>query len=332
MKFQNLEAFENHLEDPFPNDQSSYYVVLSPSSYEQKWIANKVTSRFKNADVITLNECSVETCINELATTSLFAEQKVVIFEGIEKVKKGGLDPLILVLKNLAPSTYLVMTGSSAQVHSNFLKEMMKEVVVLDLSAEKPWDRKTRLERSVLHYFKSSFKTIDQNALSFLLSSNGLDLSQLLQESEKLICYAYPSDRITMQDVQMISCIGEGQTGWQDSEEIVWGKTGFVSLQDSSEFFVLLGQLRYYFQIGLQVALLVENPLLDIPSSLAKLRPNSFEKYKRLAQVYTSHYFRDGLLNLYQMEITSKSSSISQTILWDVLLAKLIQMKQFAKL
>lgn len=331
MKFQNLEAFEKHLEGAFPDHPSSCYLALASSLYEQKWIASKVTSRFKGADVVTLNEDSVETLIAELATTSLLASQKVIVFEGIEKIKKGGLDPLILILKNLAPSTYLIMTGSSAKSHSNFLKEMMTEVVLLDLSAEKPWDRKTRLERSVLQYFKTHLKTIDRDALSLLLSPNELDLSHLLQEAEKLICYAHPSDRITIQDVQVISNIGEDQKGWQYTEEIVWGNAGPVSVQDSSEFFALLGQLRYHLQIGLQVALIVENPLLDVPSSVAKLRPKSLDKYKGLARVYTSHYFREGLTKLCQMEITSKSSSISPKILWDGLLAKLTQMKQLAK-
>ncbi|MCK4934814.1 MAG: hypothetical protein KAR79_04425, partial [Simkaniaceae bacterium] len=305
-----------------------FYAVINPSLFEQKWIANKILKTLPKSDVIrfTSESETVTALADELAVESLISVQKVVIFEGIEKVKKGGFEPLTKALLHSSKNSYLILTGTSAKLHSEILKDM----VILDLSLEKPWERKTRIEKSVIAYFAKEQKKIERDALTLILSKDDLELSSALQEAEKLICYAFPNDSITAEDVKAIGVHGTLQKGWQYSEDIVWAASALISKVDSKEIFPLIGQVRYHLQNGLQIARSIEYPSISLGSSLSKLRLQSLEKYKRLASVYTSEYFRQGLALLTELETRAKSSSIPIDLLWDTFTLTLMHYKKQA--
>jgi len=90
------------------------------------------------------------------------------------------------------------------------------------MSGEKPWDRKARLERSLVLQAIGQGKALNSDAASYLLEHVGLDLAALEQEMLKLFCFVGERKQISLDDVCKICAAEKDINTWQLAEAIVW--------------------------------------------------------------------------------------------------------------
>lgn len=331
MKFQQVEAFKKHIEEALPHHRPMVYALLIEDSYERKWVINSIISCMNKGDLdwavstYYTHDCDYSTFIEELLTPNLFSKERIIVYEGIEKLKKEELDDFLSDIKTLSSDTLLILSGSSLKSASDFYKNLKKEVVMLDLTLEKPWERKDRLIRWGLEYIHQKGKTIEREAASLLFETKQPDLALFIQEIEKLITYVGERKKIEKRDVAALSTKELSPLGWQVAERVIWGETS-PSFQDAdgAEFHLLLGQMRYQLQLGLSLATAIElDQEEEFKNAYPNLKPKTIEKNRRLAKILTAAYFIQGLHDLFDLETKFRMGGSEPSLLLDLFTAKL---------
>src|SRR6185503_18539336 len=96
LKYQNLSAFEKHLQQAAKVQLSRVFLVVSACPYERKKIIEKViaTIRTQQSNIhVSVKEAvqgSLQEQINELNTNSLLSGKRVLYLDSIDKLKKNG--------------------------------------------------------------------------------------------------------------------------------------------------------------------------------------------------------------------------------------------------
>lgn len=251
-----------------------------------------------------------------LETKGLFGPS-VVFFDGVDKLKKGDLEALTKFVARPSPFAYLVL-GSGKSCEPLYLAGK-KEMVALDLSQEKPWEREKRLLSWLVGEAKKQQKQLSPDAASYLLQSVGPDRAFLEQELNKLLCYAADRTDITLKDIKAIGSSERSETVWQIAEALVW--RGARIPDEFSADFGLISQVRMHLQVGAELSL--------GGSSLAK--PYMVEKYGPTAERNGFAFYRDALIALFELELHLKNPTLEPRIYWDRLFYDLTASAQPAR-
>lgn len=329
MKYQSLQAFEKHLEEAGPEQLSSIYMVIVPSDFERRRAIDAVVHAMKKRDsAMLLSRFEAATALgaalDTLGTRPLFGGSSLVLLEGVQLLKKNGLELLEGYLMRPAPHANLILGGSSFKPLSDIYQKAKKEIVVLDLSEEKPWDRQKRLREWAVSFVSKEGKQIATDAVAFLFEQVGFEMSILEQELLKLIAYIGERPRIDLTDVRALCVKADQQTEWQKIEALVWeGRLG-VQVEDLTSFLQCLGLVRYHLQIGQQLAAYLCSGLApqEISAQFPQFKPASFDKYLAVARKKGPDYFKKRLHTLLDLEVLSKNSALDAKLLWTLLVTQ----------
>ncbi|NGX51022.1 MAG: hypothetical protein K1060chlam2_00879 [Chlamydiae bacterium] len=300
LKFLKAEPFEKHIGDSLPDHPSSLYLLIMPDPFERNFLAKRIMSALD----FERHTLDVETLLDEIESPSLFSKKRILICDEIEKLKAKKLllpDDLVLILMGKA--------------EPNFFDAIKKEAVTLDLSKEKPWERKSRVQRWLLESAQARGKTLATDAAAHLLELGHADFASLLQELEKAALYAGNEKQISLEMVKAVGTLSPIQTGWQLSEALVWGGTlNRRSMRELCDLYSIVGQIRYQLNLGITLASGREAP---------KLPPKRREKLQSLATSLRTSYFAEGLKDLFELELKMRSGITNQLLLLDHFHAKL---------
>jgi len=300
VKFLKAEAFEKHLGDALPDHLSPLYLLLLSDPFERDFLAKRISRALD----ISHSYLQPDSLLEEINSPSLFSERRVIICDEIEKLKIDSLP--------LPPKLVLILMGKE---QPTFYESVKKEAIILDLSKEKPWERKTRIERWLLESAKSRGKKLAADAIAYLLEYGMDDFASLVQELEKALLFSDDKKEITLETLKKVTSLAPSQTGWQLSEALIWGGAlSRRSIQELDDIYGLIGQIRYQLNLGLTIASGEEPPKLS-PKRLDKLRP--------LAKKLTLTYFSDGLKMLFDLELKMRSGITDHILLIDYYYAKL---------
>jgi len=296
LKFLKAEPFEKHIEEALPDHLSPLYLLLMPEPFERTFLANRIKAALDFECVYR----DVDSLQSEIESPSLFSRKRILICDEIEKLKSKTL--------SLSPDLVLILMGKSEPACFDAIK---KEGVALDLSKEKPWERKSRIERWLLESARAKGKILAPEGVSYLIEAGQSDFSSLLQELEKVFVYAGDKKEISLAMIKAVGSISPTQTGWQLSEALVWGGTlSRRSLAELSDLYPFVGQIRYQLNLGVLLASGGE-----VPKRNEKLRP--------LATSLSPRYFISGLKDLIDLELKMRSGITNHTLLLDYFNAKL---------
>ncbi|HEX2580201.1 MAG TPA: hypothetical protein VHK67_07365 [Rhabdochlamydiaceae bacterium] len=328
MKFSSVAAFDKHLKEAFPDHLAPIFLIVAPDEYERRKNIDKITMLIQKKDtnlrLVRLSglEDPLERVKEEILTPSLFGGLTLVIYEAIDKVKNNA------DLGDRIPSgVHLVLGAAGFKAVSELYQKGKKEIVALDMSDEKPWEKERRLQEWLVHEARLQQKTVSSDVVHYLMQHLGPDLATLDQELAKLICYVGDKPRIELEDAKSICGTRDLFTGWQLAEKIVWEKAAPLGdkVTDMGFLFPFIGQLRYHLQLGYRLAELLESKASagDIKHHFPSLRPQQIEKFSTEARTRKSLFFRRGLELLYNLEFASKSSPLDIAVLFDFFQAKL---------
>lgn len=333
MKFSSITAFDKHLKEAFPDHLAPIFLVITSCDYERRQNIDKITALIQKKDPsvrlvrLTGLEDPLEQVKGELLTPSLWGGLTLVIYEAVDKVKNNAA--LGDLFAHFPPGVHLVLGASGFKAVSALYQKGKKEIVVLDMSDEKPWEKERRLQEWLVHAAKLQQKTINSDVVHYLMQHLGPDLATLDQELSKLLCYVGDKPRIELEDAKAICGTRDLFTGWQLAEKIIWDRGASLGekLSDLGFLFPFLGQLRYHLQLGFRLAELIEAKATpgDIKHHFPTLRPQQLEKFSSLAKARKSPFFSRGLQLLYNLEFASKSSPLDIGVLFDLFQAKLYQ-------
>ena len=323
MKLSTTAAFEKHLREAFPDHLAPVFILAIPCDFERQLMAQKIVEMIHRTDpsahVLKFSEAPIEAVLSHLNSPGLFSKHAVAIYDPASKD-----DKLIHYVQSPALGAFLLLGSRDMKTLSDVYQKGKKEIVVLDLSDEKPWDRERRLQDWVLREAQAQGRRMDPAAAARLLELAGPDMPSLFQELEKIICYCGDKTQITEADVEAISEAHHQAIGWKLAEGVIWGKDGVPHERSCDLSFVLpfLSQLRYQLEIGHKIDQL-KAKRDEISRQLPQLRPATLDKYLSQFTKKRPKYFHEGLIALYDLEVSLKSSGLDPDLLLDRFLAKL---------
>lgn len=298
MKFKNLASFHKHLKESAPDNFSEMYALIMSDAYERTYYAKKMYALFSHFRP----GLKIEWCSQ--VESSLFAEERLVVTDEIKVV-------------HLDPKTRVIMLGSS--IPQEVYETLKKEMVCLDLSDEKPWDRKTRYLEEMIKMAKGEGKRLDAETANFLLERMGMDFPALHNEVAKLCCYVGDGAVITSEHVKAISGKTKEATTWQIAESLVWQGHAEAEFKDLSELLALFSQIRFHLYAGVELS---GQAAAGVTLSYKNLRKKELDRYGAFCQKVGVSYFLERLMTLFEMELMAKNYGADPAVLWDLLVIR----------
>lgn len=324
MRFQKIEVLQTHLKEAFPKHLSPIYGVICPSDGERKKILSDLSKQLGD-HCDTQKFVLLKEALLHLTTPSLFAEKVCSIFDGVDLLAKGELEQLNHYVKAPSPQSHLILGAADAKVFTEIYKIGKKEMVILDLSKEKPWDKKDRLRRFVLQKLSAQGIKMQADALELFVDGTLSDQLLMEQEIDKLICYLGDRKQIAKGDLATICSFSEDLNIFQLARGLVWeGKTAIPLFPDIAILLPLIGQLRNQLELGLKMSALLRkgSSSEEIAKAFPGLWPKALEQAMRGVKQRGEEFFRNGLCALYDLELGIKTSLGKPETLFAQFLAK----------
>jgi DNA polymerase-3 subunit delta len=328
LKYQNVNSFDKHIKEAFPDHLSSIYLVASSCNFERKELIKKITSNLmkkhgtQQVALYDATDTAEKVVLNELNTHTLFGGGCIVVYDKIDRLK--DFQQLIRYVIHPNRDCSLILGVTNMKVVSPLYQQGKKEIVVLDLTEEKSWDRRRRLNEWLFEIAKQHNKTLQTDAALFLIDHIGSDMATLYHEVHKLLCYVGDRPSISLCDVKTICCIKNLQTIWQQADGVIWEGATIEAYQKNDLSFLLpfIGQLRHQLQMGYQLA---ENVFQskEVSRLFPLLKPQTFDRYLAIARQKKRGYFHKGLVALFDLEVHLKSSGLDISLLFDRFISKL---------
>jgi|GEM_PF-1666830 len=135
-----------------------------------------------------------ETILEQLVSSSLFSEPKVVVvkeLESFDEEKEGGKSALLDYLNNPSHEISLVLLRESSRISDKFSKTIKKQTTSIEVRI--PWMRE--MDAWVQYFLQEKIINASLEARSQLIDMAGESLQQLANEIEKLEIYLSDESR-----------------------------------------------------------------------------------------------------------------------------------------
>lgn len=318
MKFQKWQPFIHHFSTSFPKHLSAIYFIICPNEQERKKILIDLASYFTQ-DWDCKRTFSVKEALTHLNTKSLFSSNLAAICDEKQQIYQYTYELLKKFVERPPMNTLLLLGLENDKQVTELYKNSKKEIVILDLCQEKPWEKKERIKREITEHVTREQKNISSEALEAFFERLPLDRSLILQEVEKLLCFTLERSKIEKEDVEKICNSSLEISPFQLAQQIIWDKIETLpKVDDPSLLLPLISQLRYHLEMGLTLSALFqrENPKEEAISAFPQISLKILEKYLRIASVKKELFFLQGLDHLFTFELGVKTSFGSSEVLF----------------
>jgi len=322
MKFQKIEAFEKHFKDSL-QALAPIYLVVCPKEAERKKILHSLI-QFLEKECDYQRSVFVKDAIAHVNAASLFSGKMAALFDGVEQLGKNEVALLSSYVARPNPEAHLILGAASSKYVADLYKKGKKEMVILDLSSEKPWEEKERLKKWVVSVILSKKKQITPDGIEALFAIASQNRLLLQQEIDKLVCYVGERGQITREDITAICSPSIEANFFQLAQKIVWGGLDQVPPKcDTAMLFPLIGSLRYQLEMGLKIAALIQKNASPeiIAKEFPQLRRGALQQCLDGVKRRGLPFFKEGLRALFALEYGAKTSLGSPDILFSTFCA-----------
>lgn len=342
MKYDNLRAFQKHIEGAAPNHLVPVYLILSKEASLCKMatelllqaIFGKTTSLTSHLNIRRFDGEKVEgkVLLDELAGGGLLFGKQVVVLNRADHLLKATQKQLEEYFKRSNSSVIFIITAESFAANTNFYKNAEKAGVIVSLEDSKGATRLQALSESVNAAVAAENKTIDAQACRLLVNQVGADRELLQNELKKLICYVGERSRITSEDVSKICSFVNQETVWQLGEAVFQRNAANALritkalMEEGVSFFALLRQLRTQLQTDFHVCSILANGGThdEIGRTFPYMKGFILDRHIQSATEYGWDRFKKGLHEIDKIELLAKNSSIDEEILAEKIIITLI--------
>jgi len=264
---------------------------------ERKKIIDQIIIALRKLDPLVLprsynaEETPVSSVMGELETRPLLGKFSIIVFDGIEKLKKAEIQILENYIAKPAPYAHLILGGTTLKI--------TKGVFAFDLSSEKPWEKQNRLKEWMMGVAAKEKKRLTPDLIAYLFARVGPEVAALEQELNKLMTYALDKEVIDVGDGEKLCPMPAAVTSWKLVEMlVVEGKMPpNPPIEDTSSLLAFMGQIRYQLEQGMKKG---------------GRKP----------------FFVNALKELFHLEVQVKTLNVDPRVLYDIFAAKLIRSRR----
>lgn len=339
MKYDNIRAFEKHVEGASPNHFSNVYLILVKEYSEcqeaiQFLLKALFPQQIREGDVTIYDGSSAtsEDILTELNSPSFFSATRAVWIQQADKLKKSVQEALESYMAHPLRSMYLILTAPTLAKNSTFYKAAEKNGIVLDLPELKAWEKEKRLIEWVSKQASTARKVMAHPACQHFVKQIGGDQNLIASEFEKLLCFIGDKKEITIQDISTICSSLPTETIWQLGESIFRRDTQnalrtarLLLSENGSSLLPFLRQLRSQFQTGYQISQILARGgnASEVSQEYPYMKGQILDRNIQMAQHYGVSRYKRGLLAIDDTELQVKNSQIEEDLLAELLIIKL---------
>ena len=200
---------------------SHLYLLYGEEAYLRRQYRDKLRAALVPADdtmncsVYSGKDINASEVVDLAGTMPFFAERRVIIIENSGWLKSGN-DQFLALVKAIPDTTYLILVEEETDKRS----KLYKAVTANGYAALCEMQDEATLRKWVMGLLKKENKLITPDALTLLLDKTGTSMENIRREVEKLVCYKYYDEGITVSDVEEL-CIVQIQNQIFDIVEAV---------------------------------------------------------------------------------------------------------------
>ena len=263
-------------------------------------------------------ESDINIFFKEISSVSLFSDKNILIVRNIGKISKTNKDEILKYLKNPNDNIIVIFVSDDFYSKNNFFTSISEKSKIIDTRTPFP----NKIKEWVRYYLKTNKISIDDIIIDDIISSNNDEIITILNEIEKLYLINQCS-KISYNENQHIGTNYKNIRPWHLIDSI--GKKDDATSIKSFEYL----QYRGYQILPLIIILynFFNNILLYKNNSknlysINKIISNNMIKY---SNKYTENEAMNILVDLKNMDLLIKSSSLNHNNLISIFIVKICQ-------
>lgn len=338
MKYDNIQAFEKHIENAAPSHFADIYLVLSKDRFERKAaeeaLIKKIRESQKNIQHILFQGDSLEiqAVLTELNTLPFLSERQIVLLQSADKLKAEDKEKLSAYFEHPNRKMTLVLSAESLPANTKFYKKAEKAGIVLDIRATQDSQANRQYVVQWIHQkIQGAGKTIASEAVAFLLQQLGEDRALLDQELEKLICYTGEKPVISVEDIEAVCLKMERENIWKLGEAIFSRNAPLALrivrslLEGGAELIPLIRNIRSQVQREYQICSIIHGggSPAQVTEAFPYMKGMILKKHLQMAETFGIARCKRALIMADETEVDAKNANIHPDLLAERLVLRM---------
>lgn len=267
------------------------YLIFGDETYlinkELKKIINDSNVLSDNIIRYNLDEVNVSLALEEASTISMFDSKKLIICEGCtfltgenKKEINHDIDSLIKYINNPFDDVYLIFIVQREKLDDR--KKIVKELKKLSTIVECKKVESHNLNNYIESYFKENGYSITKDSVIFMINKAGSNLSNLINEADKLMIYKNEDKNITKEDVDNLIC--------KNIEDDIFKLTNAIMDKDKKNIVNIYKDLLLKGEEPIKLIVLIANQLRLILQ--VKLMIKNGYREREMSSIIGEHPYR----------------------------------------
>ena len=303
-----------------------FYLIYGLENYLIKKNINKIIDELKvtSDEIINLdmNYDSINDLIMEASTINMFSTKKLIIcdnsiFLSSSSDKNDNVDELIKYIENAFKDTYILFILREEKIDSRkkICKILSKEAKVYVCEKIESY----KLNNYVMDYIRNNGYTISSKNIDFLLSKTHYELSNVINEVDKLFIYKDKDKKITEEDIEKVitrnietnifeltnAIIKKDRSKIEEIyKDLLLSKEGPIKL-----IITIANQFRLYLQVKI-----MRNSGYSEKEIVSTLKEHPYRINLAMNNNYTIEELKDNLRKLSKLEVDIITGKVDEKL------------------
>ena len=302
---------------------NNYYI----ENKDNKLIDNKIKDLVNEKElsnieptIYDIETVSLDNALEDLDTYSFLTDKKIIIIRGLDKVVKSNLDynfdksidHLLHYLDNPMDNNILIIRVNNPDKRSKFYSKIKDKCTIIDTDIN--------INKEVENLLKDY--ELERGLIPYLIDYCDNNYTKIINECNKLKEYKYDDHKITIKDIDdtVLKDYNDSGTLIFDFLRAIGEKDIKQALDTYYELskydykdIVIISQIDNQTRLLYQIKSLEEDNLSDeeIAKRLNQKSSYRIKKLKELTRLYTFKDLRQILIDLYVIDLKSKTTDIN---------------------
>lgn len=270
---------------------NNIYLIFGDEPY---LITSNLNNIINDSDILSdniikynLDEVDVSLALEEASTISMFDSKKLIICEGCtfltgenKKEINHDIDSLIKYINNPFDDVYLIFIVQKEKLDDR--KKIVKELKKVSNVIECKKIESHNLNNYIESYFKNNGYSITRDSVIFMINKAGNNLSNLINEADKLMIYKDDDKNISKEDIDNVIC--------KNIEDDIFKLTTAIMNKDKKNIVNIYKELLLKGEEPIKLIVLIANQLRLILQ--VKLMIRNGYKEREMANIIGEHPYR----------------------------------------
>lgn len=322
-----MQIIKEHIKQ---NQFKQCYLLYGTEEYLKKLYKNKLKTGIIG-DEDTMNytyfegkSIEIPKIIEVAETLPFFSERRLILIENSGLFKSSN--DLADYIRTMPDYCYMIFVESEVDKRNRLYKAVKEVGYISEMNGMDEKD----LQLWVAQLLKRSGKKITRDTLMYFLNKSGTDMEGMVQEVEKLICYAMDKEVITVEDIDAVCVTQVSNQIFLMIDAIASRKQrqaldlyyDLLTLREKPMSILFL--ITRHFNILLQIKELKGQNRNEVAKKVG-VPPFAVQKYMSQADNFTKQGLIENLKDCAEMEAQVKTGFMTDQMIVELLIVKFSQ-------